>query len=314
MTRPFFLGVDGGGTKTRFTLLDRYRHVRAEYQCGSAYHFQVGVDGVEAALAEGIAGLLADADATSDEIEHAFFGLPAYGESPSIDPLVNQIPLKLLGHDRYTCGNDMICGWAGSLAGADGINIVAGTGSIGYGERRGKAARAGGWGEIFSDEGSAYWIAVAGLNAFSRMSDGRTAKGSLYDGFRAHFGLTDDLQLIALIMGEPTLARSDIAALSRLVTAASEHGDLEAREILIQAANELAQIAEAIGDALGFEGAEAVPVSYSGGMFDCGADFLMLFSEAVGRVIPVAEVRAPLFAPSIGAALYAIACADRPRH
>ncbi|MEI9903464.1 MAG: BadF/BadG/BcrA/BcrD ATPase family protein [Asticcacaulis sp.] len=73
----------------------------------------------------------------------------------------------------------MICGWAGSLAGADGINIVAGTGSIGYGERLGRGARAGGWGEVFSDEGSAYWIAVQGLAAFARMSDGRLAKGPL---------------------------------------------------------------------------------------------------------------------------------------
>ncbi len=57
------------------------------------------------------------------------------------------------------CGNDMVCGWAGSLACADGINVVAGTGSICYGEYQGRSARCGGWGELFSDEGSAYWIA-----------------------------------------------------------------------------------------------------------------------------------------------------------
>ncbi len=37
----------------------------------------------------------------------------------------------------------------------DGINLVAGTGSIAYGEFAGRAARAGGWGELFSDEASA---------------------------------------------------------------------------------------------------------------------------------------------------------------
>ena len=37
----------------------------------------------------------------------------------------------------------------------------------------GDRARVGGWGELFGDEGSAYWIAVQGLNAFTRMSDGR---------------------------------------------------------------------------------------------------------------------------------------------
>ena len=64
---------------------------------------------------------------------------------------------------RYLCGNDMMCGWAGSLLCRDGISIVAGTGSICYGERGGATARSGGWGELFSDEGSAYWIACRGL-------------------------------------------------------------------------------------------------------------------------------------------------------
>ncbi len=98
---------------------------------------------------------------------------------------LDAMPEPLLGHRRYRCGNDMVCAWAGSLGGEDGINIVAGTGSIGYGERRGRSARAGGWGEVFGDEGSAYWIAVQGLNVFTRMSDGRLPKGSLYAVFRA---------------------------------------------------------------------------------------------------------------------------------
>ena len=74
---------------------------------------------------------------------------------------LDAMPAALLGHRRYRCGNDMVCAWAGSLGGEDGINIVAGTGSIGYGERAGASARAGGWGEVFGDEGSAYWIARA---------------------------------------------------------------------------------------------------------------------------------------------------------
>jgi N-acetylglucosamine kinase-like BadF-type ATPase len=95
----------------------------------------------------------------------------------------------LLGNGRFACGNDMICGWAGSLGCEDGINIVAGTGSIGYGERQGESARVGGWGEAFGDEGSAHWIAIQGLALFSRMSDGRMARGPLYDRVVEAFSL-----------------------------------------------------------------------------------------------------------------------------
>ena len=119
----------------------------------------------------------------------------------------------------------MVCGWAGSLACADGINLVAGTGSIGYGERQGKAARVGGWGEVFSDEGSAYWIAIQGLNAFTQMSDGRLPKGALHAGFRRHLGLDADLDICAHVMGEHGLERDGIAALAPIVAEAVAAGD-----------------------------------------------------------------------------------------
>ncbi|RYE72759.1 MAG: N-acetylglucosamine kinase, partial [Oxalobacteraceae bacterium] len=175
-----FLGVDGGGTKTRFALVDGEGRLLAQAQHGTTYHPQVGLEGVAEILGTGISQVLQEAGADGTAIRYAFFGLPAYGEDSHATSLLQVIPRALLGHDRYACDNDMVCGWAGSLACSDGINIVAGTGSIGYGQRQGVAARAGGWGEAFSDEGSAYWIAVQGLNAYSRMSDGRWPKGPLH--------------------------------------------------------------------------------------------------------------------------------------
>ncbi len=112
---------------------------------------------------------------------------------------------------RYRCGNDMVCGWAGALAGEDGINVVCGTGSIAYGEYRGRTARSGGWGELFGDEGSAYWIAREGLTLFSRMSDGRAPRGALYEILRRHFSLQDDLDLCAAIYGQSVRAAQPVS-------------------------------------------------------------------------------------------------------
>ncbi len=132
---------------------------------------------------------------------------------------------QALPHRRYSCGNDMVCGWAGALAGADGINIVSGTGSIAYGEFAGRNARAGGWGELFSDEGSSYWLAREGLRLFARMSDGRSPRGSLYEHVRRHFSLRSDLDLCAAIYGKIAAQRSQFAQLSRLVIVAAKDGD-----------------------------------------------------------------------------------------
>ena len=302
-----YLGVDGGGTKTRFVLVDAGGRVLAETQRGTTYHPEIGLDGVRGILGDGIATVTAKADVHAGTVAHAFFGLPAHGEDSGVTSLLDAIPADLLGHARYACGNDMVCGWAGSLACADGINIVAGTGSIGYGQRTGREARAGGWGETFSDEGSAHWIAVQGLNAFSRMSDGRLPRGPLHALFRETLEIEHDLDACARIYGDQAFSRGQIAQLSPVVAQAATQGDPVARRIFDQAGAELAGIAGALRSALGFEDGETTPVSYSGGAFSAGAGELLCapFAAALQAISPTFELRKPRHAPHYGAALYA---------
>ena len=306
MTQALYLGVDGGGTKTRFALMDDDARLVAEAQTGTTYHPQIGLEGVQAVLAEGIAAVLGQVGAASGErISYAFFGLPAHGEDSHATARLDAMPAGILGHARYRCDNDMVCGWAGSLACQDGINIVAGTGSIGYGQRQGLGMRGGGWGEAFSDEGSAHWIAVQGLTAYSRMSDGRSPKGPLHAIVNRELQLTNDLDLCALIYGEDGRQRSEIAKLSRLVAMAAREGDAASLHIYAQAGRELADIVDAIRRQLDFGADEAVPVSYSGGAFSVGELLLHPFADALKAASPNFAMQKPLHEPHYGAALYA---------
>jgi N-acetylglucosamine kinase-like BadF-type ATPase len=315
MSAALYLGVDGGGSKTRFAAIDASGALLAEAQLGTTYHPQVGLDGVRATLAAGIGQLLAPLRRTPADVAKAFFGLPAYGEDSRATAALQDIPALVLGHHRYACDNDMVCGWAGSLACADGINIIAGTGSMGYGRRGAAAARCGGWGEAFSDEGSAYWIAIQGLNAFSRMSDGRLPRGPLHALLRAHFQLgAHDLDLCAHVYGEGLGSRGDLAALSPLVARAAQAGDAVAATIFERAGQELAAIAAALRVALGFETGEPVPVSYSGGAFSAGELLMHPFRQALAAAGHGFELRAPLHAPHYGAALYARQLATAAAH
>ncbi len=314
MNPPAYLGVDGGGTKTRFALIDGAGRLLGETQLGTTYHPHVGMDGVRAVLAEGVAEVLGAAGLTLTDIAYAFFGLPAYGEDSRATAQLQACPAAVLGHHRYACDNDMVCGWAGSLACADGINIVAGTGSIGYGRRRGLAARAGGWGEAFSDEGSAYWIAMRGLNAYSRMSDGRLPKGPLHAIFNAHFRLDNDLDICAHVYGGKGYARGDLAQLSCQVAAAAQAGDAVAAGIFRDAGRELACICDTLRLALRFEPDEPVPVSYSGGAFNAGELLLAHLRDALTAASPHFDLRPPLHVPHYGAALYAARLGSQPVH
>ncbi|KQQ36001.1 N-acetylglucosamine kinase [Duganella sp. Leaf126] len=307
-----FLGVDGGGTKTAFALIDGAGQVLARHQDSSAYYIEVGMPGVAAMLERGCAALFAAARVAPSDVEFAFFGLPAHGEDRSALPRLDAMPQAVLGHARYRCGNDMVCSWAGSLACADGISVIAGTGSMAYGEVGGRSARAGGWGELFSDEGSAHWIARAGLQLFSRMSDGRAARGALYPLLRQQLGLQEDLDLCQVVYGDLNEERSRIAALSRLVSAAAAQGDLQAQAIIAAAADELVAMVAAVRHALGVDDGQQVAVSYTGGLFGADGPLPAPFAAALAARSADYLLAPPRLAPVLGAALYAARCAGTP--
>ena len=305
------LGVDGGGTKTAFVLIDDSGIVLARAEQPSAYYHEHGRERVAEVLEAGTAAVCGDAGAGRDEIAFAFFALPGYGEISGDAGFLDEAPAAVLGHRRYRSGNDMVAGWAGSLGGADGINVIAGTGSMTYGERKGRSNRVGGWGELLGDEGSGYWIALRALNAFTRMSDGRTARGPLHRLLRESAGIASDLDMIDVVFTRWRKGRSEIAALAPLVVRAADEGDAVAERILADAAAELADLVEATGASLGFAAGEPVPVSYSGGVFSVPR-VRDGFAAALRDRSPDYDLRAPLLGPAAGAALYAAKLAGLP--
>lgn len=303
MSTACYLGVDGGGTKTEFVCIDAAGEVSARAVTGTTYHLEVGVAEALRRIEQGVRDIGSQLAVEPGDLTYVFLGLPAYGEDRLADPQLDAGVGALLGHDRYRCDNDMVCGWAGSLACADGINVVAGTGSIAYGERDGRGARTGGWGEVFGDEGSAYWIAQRGLGAFARMSDGRLPRGPLHGLFREELALATDLELCERVMGADGMARGQIAALAALVSRAADVGDVAAQAILHRAADELVLLATSLRERLGFTSQEPVPVSWSGGVLANQPLVRAAFTAGLtsAGLTPVT----PLHAPGYGAALYA---------
>jgi N-acetylglucosamine kinase-like BadF-type ATPase len=306
-----YLGVDGGGTKTALCLLREDGRVAARARAPSCYYFTEGIDLVGRVLRQGIDEVCEMASITPTDIRYAFFGLPTYGEVSGDVPALDAAPGGILGHGRYACNNDMVCGWAGSLGGIDGINVISGTGSMTYGERAGNGVRIGGWGELFGDEGSAYWIAIKGLNAYSRMSDGRLPVGPLHETLRTHLALEADLDLVDVVLNRWRGGRSEIAALSRVVVGAADAGDECAARILSEAADELAGLVDTTRWRLDFGPDQDVPVSYSGGVFNA-PPVVEGFEAALKNLYDGYELREPLYSPVVGAAIYAAKLAGEP--
>jgi N-acetylglucosamine kinase-like BadF-type ATPase len=310
-----YLGVDGGGTTTALCLVGEQGDVLASLDAPSCYYLgsasDEGVGLVTRVLAEAVPAVSAAAGLEPSGITFAFFGLPAYGEVSADLPLLDAAPRAALGHARYRCDNDMVCGWAGSLGLADGINVISGTGSMTYGQRAERGVRVGGWGELFGDEGSGYWIGIRGLQAFSRMSDGRLPAGPLLDILRRQLGLSADLDAVDLVLNRWRGSRREIAALSRPVVEAARRGDGTAAEILADAAAQLVLLVEATRRRLGFAHDETVPVSYSGGVFSA-PEIRDRFRQQLLAVGGGFDLWEPVYPPVLGAALYAARLAGTP--
>lgn len=304
-----YLGVDGGGTKTAFVLADDHGRVLATHQEGSLYHPEVGLDGVLATLRRGAAAVARACGVVPDALAGAWVGLPAFGEDSRVQERLQALPAEAFPAVAVGRGNDLECSHAGALGGQDGISLVAGTGSMTWGTWKGRSVRCGGWGEVFGDEGSAYWIAREGLSLFSRMSDGRAERGILYDIVRRRAGLAADLDLSGQVVSDA--ARSGFAAYATSVHEAAMAGDVDAREILNRAARELVQLVRGTRRILGVPAGATIVASTSGSVL--GDDGLVLpelrrlLSDASIHV----ELRAPLMSPALGAVTLAARTAGR---
>ncbi|GAA0928826.1 BadF/BadG/BcrA/BcrD ATPase family protein [Kribbella koreensis] len=304
-----FLGVDGGGTKTAFALVSSAGEVLASTVAPSCYYLGQGIELVEQVLRDGVESVCGAAGVPPGQLAYAFFALPGYGEVSADLATLDAIPGRVLGHQRYSCDNDMVAGWAGSLGAIDGVNVIGGTGSMAYGERDGHGLRVGGWGELFDDEGSAYWIAIRGLNTFAKMSDGRLPPGPLRKHLAEHLRLAADLDLVDVVLNRWQGDRARIASLAQLVTAAADDGDEACTAILREAGRSLAGLVKSTIAQLGYAPGEVVPVSYSGGVFksdEVRAAFQQHLAEE-----PV-DLRDPMLSPVLGAALYAARLAGSP--
>ncbi|MBX6314484.1 MAG: N-acetylglucosamine kinase, partial [Isosphaeraceae bacterium] len=151
-----------------------------------------------------------------------------------------------------------------------GVAIIAGTGSIAVGcAADGRPARAGGWGHLFGDEGSAYAAALAGLRLVAQRADGRRPPpeggDALTEGLCRALGINGPAGLIAAVYGRG-LDRTALASLAPAVVAAGDADPVVRSEILEPAGRELARMVLAVVRALDLTAiAPSLPLAMGGG-------------------------------------------------
>lgn len=254
-----YVGIDGGGTKTTLVVVDHTGAEIVRHRTGTSNAAVIGHDAAAATLSRALTDI-AHQCAIEPPFAAAWFGLSGSDRPedhrrllPTLEPLATSIAM--------TNDAELVLG---GLPGGIGVAVVAGTGSIAFGRNReGRRARAGGWGHVFSDEGSGYDLATRMLRAFAAEADGRGSMTSLTRRLVDHFGLHEPHQIIARVYDQAT-TKGELAGLSTLVIDEAQNGDAVARAILDGAASALAEVGLGAARQLGM--LERLPLALSGGL------------------------------------------------
>jgi N-acetylglucosamine kinase-like BadF-type ATPase len=208
----------------------------------------------------------------------------------------------MIATEQMSVTHDALIALSGATAGQPGLIAISGTGSIAFGRNAsGKTARAAGWGYMFGDEGSGFYITRQALRAALRSEEGWGPSTSLRSILLDATGAANVDELLHRLY-TPEFPRSRIAGLAKLVDQAAENGDSTAHHILNEAAQQLAIIAAAVRGQL-FKPQEAVSVSYVGGVFRS-----RLLLERFRLLVEMEEgnqVAPPVYGPAAGALLEA---------
>jgi glucosamine kinase len=293
---PYYLGIDGGGTKTTCAVGDDL-HLLATAVSGPSNIVRVGESKARESLLQGARSACTAAGITPQQIIATCVGGSGAGH-PELAAMVKRALAEMLPAPIDVVG-DMQTALEAAFDRGPGVIVNAGTGSFAYGRNgEGKTARAGGWGFAIGDEGSAHWIGRSAVNLLLRASD-------RFDGMaesplaKALFKAWGVFSLGDLSRAANSIPPPDFAALSPSVFVS--HDDL-ATQVLTAAGRELAAITLVVMERLfAKDQSSAVPVAMTGGVFRHAPQVREVFYNELRELEPRAEINPQVVDPVEGA-------------
>jgi hypothetical protein len=287
MTKTYYIGIDGGGTKTKFDLFDSDKNSIASITMPTIHPAQASFKEAVSVLTDAKEKLLENIN-DSDYILKVGAGLGGYGINADYRKKLEDEFSAVF--DEFKLYSDAYAAMLGALAGEDGILMIAGTGSIALAKRGDKTFRCGGFGYRYGDEGSAYSIGKTLISRALKEADGRLDKSIISDLVADYF---DNIGIN--IIATSDFSRDKIAGLAAAASKYVENSE-SVRDIFLAAAKEISLHIKAIGK--NFESGKRIRLSYIGGVFRSG--YILECIKEMNRGI---ELVAPIYPPEKGSIL-----------
>jgi N-acetylmuramic acid 6-phosphate etherase len=284
------LGVEGGGTKTAWTLVETVAdtagsefRILEQGKLPSSNFRLTALGRLRAILAE-----------LPKQIDRAGVFLAGCATEEDRRAL-RQICLGIWPNAKIVTGSDRDSGLAAALDRGDGIVVNAGSGSSVTGRRGDRVERAGGWGHILGDTGGGYSLSMQALRLILREHDLHRAQMDFTAKILHALSLNNFDELVRWVQ---TADKMEIAMLAPVVFAAGAAGDARMVEIIEEGARVLCEYTEAVADRLHLLAPKVVLI---GGLFYRDSVYTHAFRRRLKKNLPDARVATAEHAPELGA-------------
>ena len=281
------LGIEGGGTKTSWVLVERAENELRVLDQGKLppANFRLATpDQLRAMFNE-----------LPKEIARAGIFLAGCGTEEDRQSLT-RLCVEVWPQAKIVVGSDRDSGLAAALGHGDGIVVNAGSGSSITGRRDKRIENAGGWGHILGDAGGAYFLSLQALRLILREYDLHRGEVQFTTKILRALSLNN---LDELVRWAQTADKMEVAMLAPVVFEAAASGDFGVMEIIEEGARFLCEYTEAVATRLHVLAPKVVLL---GGLFQRDSIYNHAFRRRLKKTLPDARVANSERAPEFGAA------------
>ena len=296
------LGVEGGGTKTAWVLVEA---VTSGSDAGTEFRIldqgKLPPSNLRLTTPERLREVFAELPKQVDRAGIFVAGCSTEEDRRSLALICRDI----WPNAKIVTGSDRDSGLAAALDHGDGIVVNAGSGSSVTGRRNDRIERAGGWGHILGDTGGGYFLSIEALRLILREYDLRRGEMQFTAKILHALSLNN---LDELVRWAQTADKMEIAMLAPVVFEAAAGGDACVNEIVEEGARVLCEFTEAVASRLHLL---APKVALMGGLFYRDSIYTHAFRRRLKKNLPDARVNVADRPPEFGAAWLAAEKVDR---
>lgn len=242
----YYLGIDGGGTKTYALLTDEYGNVLGKGKSGNGNH-QISAAVAANSIREATLSALSEAGLRLEDIRHAYFGLA--GADREADYNILHPMIRNIGFTNYTINCDTMIGLRAGTNRPYGIALICGTGTNSAGKNvQGEHYQCGGFDYMYGDFGGGGSLNIEVFRSVIRAWDGREQPTLLTGLLLKRLGYNNVEDMFNDFQDNGRHVPVDVA---RLLFEAAAEKDAVALEILNCQGVELGKMAAAVVRRLG---------------------------------------------------------------